>query len=70
MPGVLTDRSSDIEKPRLLRTIHTGPLCLPENGMWVIYDITGRRIPELNPAPGIYFIEIEGRITEKIIKVK
>jgi hypothetical protein len=35
-----------------------------------VFDITGREIHILNPAPGIYFIEIDGVITQKIIKIK
>ena len=35
-----------------------------------IFDITGRQIHTLNPAPGIYFIEVDGEIRQKVIKIK
>ena len=33
-------------------------------------DITGREVLSANPKPGIYFVEIEGIYTYKIIKVQ
>ncbi len=35
-----------------------------------IFDITGREIITSNPAPGIYFLESNGKIINKIIKIK
>lgn len=51
-------------------TIMKGPLIFPEYEGWKLLDITGREIRTLNPAPGIYFIEVDGIITQKVIKVK
>jgi hypothetical protein len=35
-----------------------------------ILDITGRQVGTHNPAPGIYFIEVDGKVMQKIIKIK
>jgi hypothetical protein len=43
---------------------------LPEEGVCTIFDITGREIMSLNPVPGIYFIEVDGSVAQKIIKIK
>jgi hypothetical protein len=51
-------------------TILTGPLPFPNDTHYRIFDITGRQIHTLNPAPGIYFLEINENIKQKIIKVK
>lgn len=51
-------------------TIFSGPLILPADKKCRVYDITGRTIDATNLAPGIYFVEIEGQITNKIIKIR
>ena len=51
-------------------TIISGSLFLPENKMCKVYDITGRTVISDKIKPGIYFIEIEGQITQKVIKVR
>ncbi|MBN2621527.1 T9SS type A sorting domain-containing protein [candidate division WOR-3 bacterium] len=53
-----------------LPTIVSGPL--PEFMVhnYIIYDISGREIRTMNPVPGVYFIEINGELTKKIIKIK
>jgi len=35
-----------------------------------IYDINGRQIHTIDPAPGVYFLEVEGKILQKIIKIE
>ena len=51
-------------------TIIAGPLQLALNKDYRIFDITGRRIHTLNPAPGIYFVQIDGKIIRKVVKVR
>jgi len=51
-------------------TILTGPLPFAGDKSYKIFDITGREIHSLNPAPGIYFIQIDKKITQKIIKIE
>ena len=64
-------------KPRFYRnpnhvsaTILSGPLLLSRNDNYKIFNVVGQRIHFLNPSPGIYFIEIDGKITQKVVKVR
>lgn len=60
-------------RPRIkmqLPTVFAGPLDLPENINYQLFDITGREVFSDNISPGIYFIKIEGLKTIKIIKLK
>jgi hypothetical protein len=51
-------------------TIISGPLRLPHGVDYRIYDITGREVQTTTPAPGVYFVEVDGAIVNKIIKVR
>ena len=51
-------------------TIVSGPLLRPAYINSQIFDITGRQIHTLDPAPGIYFIQVDDKIVHKVIKVK
>ena len=51
-------------------TIISGPLNLPNAGKCRIYDITGRIIQPEKLRQGIYFLEIDGEIRSKIVKVR
>ena len=51
-------------------TIVSGPLRLPDGADYRIFDITGQEIRNLNPAPGIYFIQSDGEVVQKVIKVQ
>ncbi len=54
----------------LLPTIISGQITLPAEGCGKVYDAAGREVKIDNPAPGIYFIEQEGTITRKVIKIR
>ncbi len=54
----------------LITTIINGPLALPGDQDYKVLDIVGRQVDEARVPPGIYFVEIEGTITQKIIKVR
>ena len=59
-------------QPRIklqLPTVFTGPLDLPENTDYKLFDITGREVTADNIAPGIYFIKIDGSDGLKTVKV-
>jgi lipopolysaccharide export LptBFGC system permease protein LptF len=58
------------QKQPLLPTYITGPFHIYFSNSYKIFDITGRQIHTLNPVPGIYFIEIDGVIVHKVIKIK
>lgn len=51
-------------------TIFSGPLLLPEGKKCKVFDITGRTIAPDKIKPGIYFIEVDGEIVNKVIKVR
>jgi hypothetical protein len=51
-------------------TIVSGPLRLPEGKKCRVFDITGRVMESDKIQPGIYFIEVNGRMQEKVIKIR
>ncbi|MBN2619656.1 hypothetical protein JXB22_01095 [candidate division WOR-3 bacterium] len=51
-------------------TIFSGPLVFGSDKSCRIYDTSGREIHTIDPVPGIYFIEIDHTIREKIIKIR
>jgi len=59
-----------LETDRLFSTIFRGPLVLPEGEKCVVFDITGRVVLPDKIKPGVYFVEIENRIVQKVIKIQ
>jgi len=51
-------------------SIIQGPLVLPENANCRIFDITGRTVVPDKIRPGVFFIEVDGKITRKVVKVR
>ncbi len=51
-------------------TIFSGPLLLPEGRECRLFDITGRVVAPEKVRPGIYFLEVDGKVTQKIIKLR
>ncbi len=51
-------------------TIFRGPLQLPEDRKCIIYDITGRVVDPQRIQPGIYFIEVDGVVTQKVVNIR
>jgi len=51
-------------------TIITGPLQLPGCKKWKVFDVSGRKMKPGQIKPGIYFIEVEGRIERKVVKIR
>ena len=54
----------------LTATIFRGPLQLPKDKKCKVFDITGRVVEPSKIQPGIYFIEIDGVVTQKVIKIR
>jgi hypothetical protein len=54
----------------IIATIFRGSLQLPEGNECKIFDITGRVMEPDQIQPGIYFIEIDGVVTQKVVKVR
>jgi len=71
-PGVVEQPVvKPIEKHNnLTATIFSGPLQLPEGTKYRVYDIAGRVIEPTNIAPGIYFLEVDSKIVQKVVKVR
>ena len=68
--GIAENESSVTRDLALGATIVRGPLLLPLDKEYKIFDISGREVRSTNPAPGIYFIEIESDMVQKVIKVR
>jgi len=51
-------------------TIFRGSLQLPARKTCRVFDITGRVVQPDKIQPGIYFIEVEGVVTQKVIKIR
>jgi hypothetical protein len=68
--GVTEHKIVDIEQRQLHATIMVGPLRLPEGKKRRVFDITGRIVIPYGIRPGIYFIEIDGKIAQKVVKIR
>jgi hypothetical protein len=53
-----------------LPTIWHGPLLLPRDHAYRIFDINGREITCVNPPPGVYFIQLEKQRMHKVIIIR
>ncbi len=51
-------------------TIISGQITLPKDKPHRVYDISGREVDLLELVPGIYFIEIDGCVRHKVIKIQ
>lgn len=68
--GVEGSNTTDIRHEHLPATIITGQMNLPMYENYKIYDITGRSIEPGIMIKGIYFIEVNGQIVKKVVKVR
>ena len=68
--GIVDEGAISVENSDLGATLVSGPLLLPEGKNCRVYDITGRVVIPDKIRPGIYFIEIDGEITQKVVKVR
>jgi len=68
--GVEEEEITSMRTNDLTTTIISGSLLLPKDKKCRIFDITGRVIMPSKMRPGIYFIEIDGEITKKVVKVR
>jgi hypothetical protein len=69
-PGVIEERTSSMKIDTYKATIFSGPLLLPEGKKCRVFDITGSVVTPDKIRPGIYFVEIDGQITQKVVKVR
>jgi hypothetical protein len=68
--GVEEDDDISVEYDNCTTTIFHGPLQLPEGKKCKVYDITGRVVEPNKIQPGIYFIEVDDVVTQKVVKVR
>lgn len=69
--GIKEDQETiSSEKDGLGSTIVSGPLILPEGKNCRVFDITGRVVARDKIGPGIYFIEIDEKVIQKVIKIR
>ncbi len=61
---------SQIRLKNAVSTILTGPLIMPPGMTVKVFDITGRNVLPDQIGPGIYFMEIDNKLVQKIIKVR
>ena len=67
----IEEETKDIQTNHLnSTTIFTGPLHLPNNKKCIVYDISGRTVDANRLVPGVYFIEVDGKVVDKLIKVR
>jgi hypothetical protein len=63
-------KSTPIVQNQITATIIHGSLPLPEGEKCKIFDITGRIVEPDRIQPGIYFIEIDGEVVQKVVKIR
>jgi hypothetical protein len=68
--GINENRRATLEQPHLGATVIRGPIVLPPGIDFSIFDISGRQVKTNELAPGIYFIQKEGVVCQKIIKIQ
>ena len=68
--GLMEIKNTTVKKESLMTTIFYNPLQLPEGKKCRVYDITGRVVEPDKIKPGIYFIEVNGVVTQKVVKVR
>ena len=64
------DKKQQISSDDLGATIFCGLLLLPQDKTCRVLDITGRVVVPHNMKPGVYFLIVDGRIVNKVIKVR
>jgi hypothetical protein len=68
--GIRENEPAAIKADLLGTTIFNGSLHLRKSENYKIFDITGRVVEPTNITRGIYFIEVDGVVTQKVVKVR
>jgi len=66
----MKEENAIVRKNSFSATILSGPLQLPKDKTCRVFNITGRAVMPNRIKPGIYFIEIDGKIEQKVVKIK
>ncbi|UCG30906.1 MAG: SBBP repeat-containing protein [candidate division WOR-3 bacterium] len=70
LTGIQEDTATAVQKAYPCATIFRGCLPLPEDKKCRVFNIAGRLVEPDKIQPGIYFIEIDGVVTQKVVKVR
>ncbi|MCK4940854.1 SBBP repeat-containing protein [candidate division WOR-3 bacterium] len=68
--GIREDMVTRVKNNYFSATIFSGHLQLPKAKKCKVFDITGRVVEPDKIQPGIYFIEVDGVVTQKVVKVR
>lgn len=68
--GITESKQACIESDFHHATVFSGPLHLPEGKKCKVFDIKGSIVIPDKIGPGIYFIEIDGIVKQKVVKIK
>jgi hypothetical protein len=68
--GLKESRNMRVQVSSIQTTIFSGPLQLPEGTKCRVFDIAGRLVEPYKMQPGIYFVEVDGVVTQKVVKVR
>jgi hypothetical protein len=68
--AIAENPTAPMENHSLCPTIFTGSLRLPKGKGYTLYDIAGRIVVLEETSPGIYFIARDGKIVQKIVKIR
>lgn len=67
----IQEHARQVEEPMLIwPSIISGSIYCPEGSSYKIFDVSGREVVDKHLTPGIYFIEIDGKISQKIISIR
>jgi len=64
------ENNTIIKNNSLNAIVFKGPLVLPKDKTCKVFDIIGRVVEPDRVNPGIYFIEVDGVVTQKVVKVR
>jgi photosystem II stability/assembly factor-like uncharacterized protein len=68
--GDISEKASVVSANINTVSIISGPLVLPRDKYCKVFDIMGRVVLPDKIEPGIYFLEIDGEIQRKVVKIK
>lgn len=68
--GIEENESAVITDNEVTTTVFSGPLLLPEDKKCRVFDIMGRVVTPDKMKPGVYFLEIDSEVVQKVVKVR
>ena len=68
--GVWEGKTTIVGNTWIGATIIQGPLLLPEGKKCRVFDITGRVVMPDKIEQGIYFVEVDAEIVQKVVKIR